>query len=194
MPTTIELSHEKPGYVKHPVEARNGYWVLGLVEPNRKGLTPNGGIFEGNNYNDACKFCEEEAAARGISPEAYEATVTSSMFEQTFERALRVILIFKENKKKGGRVMETPSGFKVTMLSGSTLTGVEPKDKAAQIYCLVSVVGIHHEVLAEFIEKACENHEDLVSALTIARNQIAGTIGEGKVPAFVDEMLFRRKN
>jgi len=90
--TPAGVTHARPEYVKHPVQACDGYWVLGLVVPDQRGYTPNGGIFEGQDYKAAVRFCMDEAAGRGISNEACEAAVVSSMFPRTFDQALAAVL------------------------------------------------------------------------------------------------------
>jgi hypothetical protein len=90
------VSHAMPDWVKRPVETTELGWKLGYVVPNRYGYTPDAGFFADLDYNKALQHCKEDAKRWGISDEAYDATVISSVLAKNYDQALAVIL-----KKRG---------------------------------------------------------------------------------------------
>ena len=92
----MSFSHNKPDHVKVPVTTTELGWILGWAQPDVEGFTPGAGFHEGLDHEAALVACIAEAAQRGISPEAYDAAVISSMMGNKYDKVLRLLL-----KKKG---------------------------------------------------------------------------------------------
>lgn len=96
--THVKYHQKRPDHVKTPVTTTETGWVLGYAQPDMLGHTPNAGFHAGLDYDSAVAACVAEAGARGISPEAYEATVISSVVGNKFDVVLALLKKKKEKK------------------------------------------------------------------------------------------------
>lgn len=89
--THTKYHQKRPDHVKVPVTTTELGWVLAWAQPDVKGHMPGAGFHEGLDFDAAKAACVAEAGARGISPDAYEATVISSVAGNPFDTVLALL-------------------------------------------------------------------------------------------------------